>query len=200
MPPAVLPVPADVPSRSLYLYESYTVAGGASPGTPNDAEDVLARSLYLYESYVPGGHPIGGELLDTDDVLARILYLYVNIVHDRTTDDVLARSLYTYEAYTNDEVFPWLERIVPTEQYPGGQVEIMGDGFAADEAAEGGSVRLGVYDPLVSGPGAVMGVVSWQTRSPGLWPANSGIRSTAAIVVVVPDEAESGMVSAELTV
>lgn len=200
MPPSTLPTPADVAARSLYLYLSYEPATDLHPGVPISAEDVVARSLYLYESYASHGWPTGGEPLDQDDVLARCLYLYVSYVHSQDPTDVSARALYTYVAYTNDEPFPWLERIVPNEQYPGGQVGLHGDGFGDTEAAEGGSVRLGVYDPLVSGPGGAMGIVSWQSRSPGLYPANSGIRSTAAIVATVPDEAESGMVSVELTV
>lgn len=190
MPPASLPTTADVAARSLYTY--YSAAHGQV------AEDVAARSLYTYVN--ESAHGLEGQrVLNQNDVIARVLYLYANIVHDRTLDDVAARALYTYLAYTNDEIFPWIERIVPTEQSVGGQVEIMGDGFGDTTAAEGGSVRLGLYDPAVSGPGMAMGIVSWQTRSPNLYPANSGVRSTAAIVATVPEEAESGMVSVELT-
>ena len=199
MPPSPLPDPTYVAARTLYLYESYQAAASASPGTAPTPDDVLARTLYLYESYSTWGWPSAGEPLDSDDVLSRTLYLYVHIVHDRDPTDVPRRSLYLYEAYTGDEPFPWIERIVPNEQYPGGQVEVMGDGFGDTPATEGGSVRLGVYDPNVSGPGLAMGIVSWQSRSPGLWPANSGVRSSAAIVVTVPTEAVSGMVSVELT-
>lgn len=195
--------PANVTARSLYLYvnEGAALVAGHAPAP----QDVMARSLFLFVNEGTHGHPVGGEPLDADDVLARSLFLFVSIAHDRDTTDVAARSLYLYEAYTNDELFPWIERITPTEQYRGGQVSIYGDGFGADPAAEGGSVRLGAYDPAVSGPGETMGIVSWISRSPNLWPANgdgSGNpppRSTPAIVVTVPTEADSGMLSVEET-
>lgn len=204
MPPATLPTPADVLARSLYLYESY--AATAVAGHAIAPSDVSARVLYLYVNEGAHGWPAGGEPLDGDDVLARVLYLYVNVSHDRDPSDVSARALYLYEAYTNEEIFPWIERIRPTEQYPGGQVEIYGDGFGASDAAEGATVRLGVYDPALPGPGLALGVVSWSSRSPNLWPANgdgSGAnppRSLPAIVVTVPPEAVSGMLSVEETV
>lgn len=203
MPPASLPTPADVAARTLYLYENLGATSEA--GHFQAPQDVDARTLYLYVNEGAYGHPVGGETLGPDDVLARILYLYVNISHDRDPSDVAGRGLYVYEAYTNDEIFPWIERIRPTEQYRGGQVEIYGDGFGATAAAEGSSVRLGVYDPAISGPGLVLGVVSWSTRSENLWPANgdgSGApppRSLPAIVVTIPDEAVSGMLSVEET-
>lgn len=203
MPPATLPTPADVLARTLYLYES--LGAGPGDGAPNGPEDVTHRALYLYVNEGIYGLPAGGEPLDAEDVQARMLYLYVSIVHDRDPTDAAARSLYVYEAYTNGEIFPWIERIRPTEQYPGGQVEIYGDGFGADAAAEGSSIRLGVYDPGVAGPGLVMGIVSWMTRSPNLWPANgdgSGApppRSLPAIVATVPADAVSGMLSVEET-
>lgn len=197
MPPAVLPTPASVVARSLYLYESIGV--GPGDGTPPAPEDVDARSLYLYVGHAIYGHPAGGETLGPDDVLARVLYLYVSIVHDRDPTDVPQRSLYLYAAYTNDEIFPWLMDRRPAEQFPGGEVSIYGDGFGADAAAEGGAVRLGVYDPAVPGPGQLMGIVSWQTRSPNLYPANSGLAIQPAIVVTVPADAVSGMLSIEET-
>lgn len=200
MPPSPMPDPTYVTSRSLYLYESRTVGVVDDAGSPGPSqEDVKGRTLYLYESYSTWGHPSAGEPLDQDDVLARTLYLYMSIVHDRDPTDIPMRCLYLYEAYTNDEIFPWIERIVPNEQYPGGQVGIYGDGFGDTQAAEASAVRLGVIDPAVSGPGDVMGVVSWISRSPGLYPANSGVRSTPAIVATVPADAESGMVSVEET-
>ena len=203
MPPTPLPDPTYVESRSLYLY--YNAGVGPGDGAPPDPSDVPARALYLYYNGGIHGHPIGGEPLDGDDVLARVLYLYYSLTHDRTPDDVPARALYLYEAYTNGEIFPWIERIRPTEQYEGGQVEIYGDGFGATQGAEGSSIRLGVYDPGVEGPGMLMGVVSWSTRSANLWPANgdgSGApppRSLPAIVATVPADAESGMLSVEET-
>lgn len=208
MPPPTPPLPSHVASRSLYLYESYSVTLLDSIGTAPSPDDVVARSLYLYESYSIWGadSPTGGEPQDAEDVLARTLYLYVSIIHDRDPTDRRNGVLYLYEAYTNGEIFPWLERIVPEEQYPLGQVEVMGDGFGATTAAEGGSARLGVYDPANPGPGLVMGVVEWSTRSPNLYPANGvgdGVtnppRSTRALLLTVPADAVSGMLSVEET-
>lgn len=197
MPPASLPTTADVAARSLYLYENYGATSTA--GRAQQAADVDARSLYLYVNEGTHGHPGGGDPLGQDDVLTRVLYLYVNRGHDRDPSDVPRRSLYLYGAYTNDEVFPWLMDRRPAEQVPGGQVSIYGDGFGDTAAAEGGSVRLGVYDPAVPGPGLLMGVVSWSARSPGLHPANGGVPIEPAIVVTVPAEAVSGMLSIEET-
>jgi hypothetical protein len=193
-----------VAARALYLYENISV--GPGDGTPPANADVAARALYLQVSEAIYGHPSGGETLGGDDVLARTLYLYVAIVHDRDPTDVAGRGLYLFEAYTNGEIFPWIERIRPTEQYEGGQVEIYGDGFGATQGAEGSSIRLGVYDPGVEGPGMLMGVVSWSTRSANLHPANgdgSGAPpplTLPAIVATVPADAESGMLSVEETI
>lgn len=179
-----MPLPVGpVLSRSLYLYENIAL----------QAIEIEARSLYAYENYAV--QPI--------EVEARMLYLFENVAIEALT--VLVRTLYLYEAWTNGEIFPWIERIRPPEQYEGGQVEIYGDGFGATEAAEGGMARLGVYDPAIAGPGVVMGVVAWSTRSPNLWPANgdgSGApppRSLPALVVTVPVGAASGMLSVEET-
>jgi hypothetical protein len=204
MPPSPMPDPTYVVGRSLYLYESR--AAGPGDGTAPAPEDVDSRALYLYEGYAVWGadSPTGGEPQDAEDVLSRSLYLFVSIIHDRDPTDVPRRALYTYEAYTNGEIFPWIERIIPGEQYRGGQVSIHGDGFGATQGAEGSSIRLGAYDPLVEGPGLEMGVVSWSTRSPNLYPASSGgvnpPLTGPAIVATVPAEAESGMLSVEETI
>ena len=202
MPPASLPTAADVAARSNYQFVSYSVHGWPSGGEALDQDDVLARSLYLYVNQAVHGQPSGGEPMDQDDVLARVLYLYVNIGHDRDPTDVLARALYQYLAYTNDEIFPWIMDIQPREQYHGGQVSIYGDGFGASEAAEGGILRIANGAPpnvTVPGPGSIFGIVSWSTRSVGLWPANTGAAILPAIVGTVPPDAQSGMVSVELT-
>lgn len=201
MPPAILPTAASVAARTLYLYAARAIAGGPAGGEPLDQEDVLARTLYLYESLIPGGHPAGGEPLDGDDVLARALYAYYSLIHDRDPSDVAARALYTYEAYAGGELFPWIERIVPNEALPGAQVEIHGDGFGATSAAEGSIIRLGSpVDPTQAGPGGALGIVAWQTRSPNLWPANSGVRTESAITATLPEDAESGMLTVEETI
>lgn len=41
---------------------------------------------------------------------------------------------------------------------------------------------------------AVFGIVAWSNRSPGLYPANSGLPIQVAATVTVPNDAESGMV------
>lgn len=198
MPPAALPTTVDVTARSLYLYENPGAHGWPAGGEALDQDDVLSRSLYLVVN--EGAHGLPGQrVLNQNDIVARSLYLVVNVSHGRDITDVAVRSLYLYEAFTADEVFPWLMRISPTEQFPGGEVSVYGDGFGDTAAAEGGAVRLGVYDPAVPGPGVLMGVVSWVSRSPGLWPANGGAPIEPAIVVTVPAEAESGMLSIEET-
>lgn len=102
---AILGIP-----RSLYLYENrgmwalevFTATSG--------------RSLYLYEN----------KALWAISVLARAIYLYENITF---VVELLSRSLYLYEATTDGEVFPWLMKIDPTEQYRGGTIDLYGDGF-----------------------------------------------------------------------
>jgi hypothetical protein len=199
-PPSSLPGPADVVSRSLYTYYSAQAATSNSPGTAPSPDDVLSRSLYTYYQAGIYGNPTGGEPLDAEDVLSRTLYLYYSLGHDRDPSDVLARALYTYGVWDATEIFPWIEKIAPTEQLPGGQIDIYGDGFGATEGAEGGIVRLGTpVDPTAPGPGTALGVVAWQTRSPGLYPANSGTPTEPAITATIPDEATSGMISVEET-
>lgn len=197
MPPASLPTPADVASRSLYLYENLGI--GPGDGTIPAPEDVDSRTLYLYVSEGIYGHPSGGETLGPDDVNARTLYLYYALGVDQGPEDRSAAHLYLYGAYDNTAIFPWLMHRLPSEQFPGGEVEVYGDGFGATAAAEGGAVRLGVYDPTVAGPGQLMGIVSWSTRSANLWPANSGLPIQPAIVVTVPADAVSGQLSVEET-
>jgi len=107
---------------------------------------------------------------------------------------VLMRALTNLESYTNDPEFPWLLSISPTQQYRNGQVSLVGDGFGANAAAWTSSVLLGAI--LEN-----MGVVAWQTRSPGLWPCN-GVNPNVfspAIVVTVPADAVSGLVKVEET-
>lgn len=188
--------PANVASRALYLYvnKSASIRGGAKP----DQQDVASRSLYAYVNKAKHGLA-GQRVLNQNDILSRSLYIYLNIAHDRDPTNVIARALYLYDEKIDGELFPWIMKIEPTEALEGQQVRIYGDGFGATQAAEASTVRLGVYDPTVVGPGGSMGIVSWSSRSPGLYPANGGGSITAAIVVVVPDEADSGYVSVEET-
>jgi hypothetical protein len=107
---------------------------------------------------------------------------------------VLMRALTNLESYTNDPEFPWLLSISPTQQYRNGQVSLVGDGFGANAAAWTSSVLLGAILE-------VMGVVAWQTRSPGLWPCNAVSPNvfSPAITVTVPADAVSGLVKVEET-
>jgi len=108
-------------ARSLYLYENVGI----------NALSVTARSLYLYENM--GIWAIS--------VLARALYLFENVgIEDLA---ILARALYLYEATRDGEVFPWLMKIDPVEQYTGGQVDLFGDGFGEIlEAAAGATITV----------------------------------------------------------
>ncbi len=107
--------------RSLYLYENVGVQALA----------IVARSLYLFENIGVRNH--------LDPIVARSLYLYENRGIEALA--VLARSLYAYEATRDGEVFPWLMKIDPTEQYRGGQVDLYGDGFGEIlEAAAGATI------------------------------------------------------------
>ena len=106
----------------------------------------------------------------------------------------LYRALTLLESYTNDPEFPWLLSISPTQQYRNGQVSLVGDGFGANAAAWTSSVLLGAILEQ-------MGIVSWSTRSAGLWPCN-GVSPNVfspAIVVTVPADAVSGLVKVEET-
>jgi hypothetical protein len=108
-------------ARSLYLYENVGI----------NALSVTARSLYLYENM--GIWAIS--------ILARSLYAYENVGIQSLL--MLARALYLYEATRDGEVFPWLMKIDPVEQYAGGQVDLFGDGFGELlEAAAGATITV----------------------------------------------------------
>ena len=188
--------PANVVARSLYLEENKGATIGA--GHYPDPIDVVARSLYL--DYNKAATSTAGRIQQPADVDRRDLFLFVNRANERDPTDRINATLYLYEAYTAGELFPWIEKIAPSEALPGQQVAIYGDGFGATPLAEGSVVRLGTpTDETQLGPGLAMGVVSWSSRSPGLYPANSGIPTEPAIVVTVPETAESGMLSVEQT-
>lgn len=101
---------AGVP-RSLYLYENIGI-NSVVPGVGANA-----RAVYLYVN----------EAIWPLSVLARALYLYVN----EAIAFVFAgkRCLYLYHSAKDGEVFPYLNSISPEEQYVGGQVSLIGDGF-----------------------------------------------------------------------
>ena len=97
--------------RSLYLYVNKGI----------QALSVDARSLYLYVNKAMYEGVIS--------VDARSLYLYVNKAMYEGALSIEARALYLYLASRDGEVFPHLSKIVPSEQYELGQVELYGDGF-----------------------------------------------------------------------
>jgi hypothetical protein len=104
----------------------------------------------------------------------------------------LQRALFLLESYTNGAMFPWLFSLQPNQQYRGGQIGLVGDGFGDTAAAWTSSTLLGAIREL-------MGVVSWSSRSPGLYPCNGGAAWTPAITVTVPMDAVSGLVMVEET-
>ncbi|MDA8201349.1 MAG: hypothetical protein M0Z49_01030 [Chloroflexi bacterium] len=132
--------------RSLYLYENKGF----------QATTILARSLYLYEN----------RGLQAISVVSRALYLYVNKGIQALT--VLARALYLYEAKRDGEVFPWLMKIDPVEQYAGGQVDLYGDGFGElVEVAAGATISVDSANASYIAANAV-------DRSTGSWVSNGG--------------------------
>lgn len=138
---AILGIP-----RSLYLYENVGLQAIA----------VLSRSEYLYEN-------VG---LQAISILARSLYLYENLAIQALA--VIARALYLYETERDGEVFPWLMRINPTEQYRGGTIDLYGDGFGELlEAAAGATITTSSVSGGNVGGGAV-------DRSTGEWISTSG--------------------------
>ena len=136
--------------RSLYLYENVGVEPLA----------IAARDLYLYEN-------VGVEVLS---VLNRDLYLYENLGIEALTP--LARALYLYEAIRDGEVFPWLMKIDPGEQFRGGQVNLYGDGFGelleaaagatiTTSTVSGGNVGTNAVDRLTAEWISTSGAAAW---------------------------------------
>lgn len=101
--------------RALYLYENDGIQA-VTAGVGSDA-----RALYLYEN---DGVQIVVAGVGSD---ARALYLYESIGIQALS--VPHRSLYTYEATRDLPVVPWLEKLDPAQQYPGGTVSLYGDGL-----------------------------------------------------------------------
>ena len=132
--------------RSLYIYENRSIW----------AISVLARVLYLYEN----------KSIQALTILARSLYLYENKGIQALT--ILARSLYAYRNTRDTEVFPWLMKIDPVEQYAGGQVDIYGDGFGElSEVAAGATITVDSVNASYVAANAV-------DRSTGSWVSNGG--------------------------
>lgn len=108
IPYALTPPPTPVPTtRTLYLYENAGVQALA----------VSERALYEVEN-------LGVQAIT---VLERALYEQEVLGIQALT--VLERALYQQENQTDGTMFPWLEKITPTAQFPGGQVTLYGDGF-----------------------------------------------------------------------
>lgn len=149
MPPSTVTV-GKVLARSLHLYEN----------KGKWATKVLARSLYVVEN----------KGFWATDQLARSLYTYEN--RGIWAHPQLARSLYTYEATRDGEVFPWLMKLDPAEQYRGGQVDLYGDGFGELlEAAAGATITTSSVSGANVGAGAVdRGTLGWvSTSGAGAW-------------------------------
>jgi hypothetical protein len=132
--------------RSLYLYENIGVQPLA----------IAARSLYLFEN-------IGVQIVP---VAARSLYLYENRGIQALA--ILARSLYLYEATRDSQVFPWLMKLDPTAQYPGGQVNLYGDGLG--ELSEVGAAAT-ITASSTNGSNIPANAVS---RTAAEWVSNDG--------------------------
>lgn len=108
LPYALNPPPPPVPTtRALYLVENVGMQALA----------VAERALYEVEN-------VGMQALT---VLERGLYEQESLGIQALT--VLERALYNHENQTDDQMFPWLEKITPDAQFRGGQVTLYGDGF-----------------------------------------------------------------------
>ncbi len=151
-------------ARSLYCYENCGPA----------AHPVLARSLSCCENWGPAVHPVLARSLYAVEnrgpavhpVLARSVGCYEN--RGPADHPVLARSIYLHEATRDGEVFPWLVKIDPVEQYPGGQVDLFGDGFGElVEVAAGATISV----DSTNGSNVAGNTVE---RSTGSWASNGG--------------------------
>ena len=138
-----------VPARSLYLYENDGEAGILS---------VPARSLYLYENDGEAG------ILS---VAARSLYCYEND-GEAGILAVSQRDLYCYEMTLDTQVTPWLMALSPVQQYPGGQVQLFGDGLGQyDEMAASATITTSSVNGSAIGSGMV-------NRTVGYWQSAEG--------------------------
>jgi hypothetical protein len=180
-------------------YASVPYAAGANFGTFSQA---LYRSLELLANRAVQALPSPTyrdlTLIDNRGIwaLPSPTYRDLTLIDNRGiwALRVLLRALTSLESYTNDPMFPWLLSIAPTQQYRSGQVSLTGDGFGAAQATLTSNVLLGAALEI-------MGVVSWSTRSAGLWPAN-GVSPNVfspAIVATVPSDAVSGLVEIQET-
>lgn len=102
-----LPAPSAPTERALYVYENVGI----------QALSVLERTLYEYEN----------KGIQALSVLERVVYEYEN----RTMQvlSVLERALYLFETFRDALIFPWLMKLDPPQQYPGGAVSLYGDGL-----------------------------------------------------------------------
>jgi hypothetical protein len=118
--------------RTFYVYENRGI----------EPQSVAARTLYVYENK-------GVSVV----LAARALYLYEN--RGIQSLEVLARALDLFENLRDGEVFPWLEKLLPAEQYRGGQVDLYGDGL--------GEVREVAADATITVSSSVGGNIGSNT-------------------------------------
>jgi hypothetical protein len=174
------------------------VDGAGGPDLVEGSATVIPRFLYLYENVAVEALTVQSrELYAVENrgvealaVAERPLYLYENLGIEVLS--VLMRAVYGYEALANGELFPWLWKLRPVAQYRLGQVDVWGDGLGDTPSAEGSSLLLHAE---------ACGIVSWQSRSAGLWPGD-GVASddiTEAVIFTVPADGESGAVVVEET-
>lgn len=73
---------------------------------------------------------------------------------------------------------------------------LAGDTITLPEALnDGDTLTVTVGAGLIGSAGVeAMGIVAWSGRSPGWWPANSGLPIGPAATVTVPSDAVSGLV------
>jgi hypothetical protein len=146
-------------TRSLYLYVNKGTASRVAGVGSN------ARSLYLYVNKGVRNH--------LDKPYARSLYLYVNkAMYPGVLVAGKSRALYLYSSKRDGEVFPYLNHLLPEEQYVGGQVDLYGDGFGqyldATQSAtitisstSGGNVADFVRDGTASEWKSTSGASAW---------------------------------------
>jgi hypothetical protein len=133
--------------RSLYSY----VNKGVQTVIPGVGANARALYLYVNKGFI-------------NAVLSRALYLYVNKAY---INSVRSRALYVYRNTRDTEVFPWLMKIDPVEQYAGGQVDLYGDGFGeVVEVAAGATITVDSVNASYVGANTV-------DRSTGSWVSNS---------------------------
>jgi hypothetical protein len=139
--------------RTLYLFENVGI----------EALEITDRALFAYEN-------VGIEALEVEQ---RALFVYENVGIEAL--EVEQRALYVYEAVTDTLIFPYLEKISPTDGPVGTEITLTGDGFGAAQ---------GDYNGMVLINSAELGISSWAWKE---------------IRAVIPEGATSGLVLVRLT-